>query len=270
MGVLQSRLFVGADPAVNEKLEACATGKPNEYSTHFTVNQRGEHIRLVQVALRRASNRNPNWKIPSFEVNGIYSPAFAKAVFAYKAVKGIKNYASKIDDIVGIKTIRSLDADEAEQNVLPLPVFPPDLPTHIPTKAITKRVFTKVDRSGGGQPNTTGEGDSKDILNAIKDLLGGVAEPNYWLGEEDMQKQKIEFIDEDLGVNINTFGDPLLVTTRTTEYVYKYGLKNAWVVVDTNFHVKTDIGIERREHTVTTVPRSEAEKKHVIVPPRPR
>lgn len=114
MGVLQSKLFNEGDPATLKKLEDCATGHPSEVNSHFRrghVNSKGEHIKKVQQALKNVQQNRPEFNIPDFDVNGVYDERFAKAVYVYKQKKDIRNYANKIDDIIGIKTIKSLDSD---------------------------------------------------------------------------------------------------------------------------------------------------------------
>lgn len=113
MGALASRLFTEGDAATVAKLENCATGRPTEMRSHFskTENNKGEHILRVQQALKRVQENEPDLGIPGFQVNGIYDANFAKAIATYKAKRNILNYAKKIDDIIGIKTIRSLDSD---------------------------------------------------------------------------------------------------------------------------------------------------------------
>lgn len=140
MAELTSTLFTQGDPAVVKKLEDCATGRPSEVASHFTTGQSGEHIRRVQQALKNVQDLEPQLGIPAFEVNGTYDQAFAKAVAHYKERRGILNYANKIDDIVGIKTIRSLDKDVKQRRQpapAPLPsrkpnVFPRPLPNCVP------------------------------------------------------------------------------------------------------------------------------------------
>lgn len=135
MGTLSSRLFVEGDPATVKKLEDCATGRPTEVISHFsqTANRNGEHVRRVQLALKQVQDRNPELAIPSFDVNGVYDAKFAKAIAVYKERRGIKNYANRIDDIVGIKTIRSLDKDV--NRPVPTPPPPPSPPPAPPPPA---------------------------------------------------------------------------------------------------------------------------------------
>lgn len=111
MAELTSRLFTEGDPAVVKKLDDCARGRPSEVASHFTVGDQGEHIRRVQVALQGVRANEPGLGIPSFDVNGEYDEDFAKAVARYKERRGILNWSGKVDAIVGIKTIRSLDND---------------------------------------------------------------------------------------------------------------------------------------------------------------
>jgi hypothetical protein len=140
MGELTSTLFTQGDPAVVKKLEDCATGRPHEVLSHFKNGQRGEHIRRVQQALKNVRDLEPQLGIPPFEVTGSYDDAFAKAVAHYKDRRRILNHANKIDDIVGIKTIRSLDKDVKQRRQTPpapLPavkpnVFPRPIPNCVP------------------------------------------------------------------------------------------------------------------------------------------
>jgi len=112
MGVLSSKLFTGEgiDDSTRQRLEDCALGG-NETLTHIAHGQRGEHVKRVQEALYRIRESDPSLGIPSFSVNGVYDPAFAHAVHVYKQRRNILNYRGRVDDIVGIKTIRSLDLD---------------------------------------------------------------------------------------------------------------------------------------------------------------
>jgi hypothetical protein len=103
--------------------------------SHFTLRQSGEHIRRVQQALKNVQEREPELGIPAFEVSGVYDEAFAKAIYVYKSKRGIRNYANKIDDIVGIKTIRSLDTDATRrkrEEPPPRPKKPSDFPRQLP------------------------------------------------------------------------------------------------------------------------------------------
>ena len=67
MGVLVSKLFTEGDSFTVQKLEDCATGRPNEVFSHFTQGQSGEHIRRVQQALKNAQDLDPDLAgIPPF------------------------------------------------------------------------------------------------------------------------------------------------------------------------------------------------------------
>ena len=115
MGVLVSKLLTGADQATTAKLEDCATGQPNEVASHFSEgqNKTGEHVSRVQQALQNIQKNEPGLGIPAFSVNGDYDSAFAKAIAVYKEKRNLRNFANKIDEVVGVKTIRRLDLDQA-------------------------------------------------------------------------------------------------------------------------------------------------------------
>jgi hypothetical protein len=127
MGVLTSTLFTDGDQVTVNKLEDCATGQPNEVQSHFSVGQRGEHIRRAQEALKSAQRADPSLGLPEFSVNAIYDQNFANAIFAYKTKRDIRNFANKIDEIVGIKTIRSLDQEQKSNPPRENPAVPPKL-----------------------------------------------------------------------------------------------------------------------------------------------
>ena len=132
MGVLTSKLFTSGDPAAAAKLEACATGVPNEISTHFAENgPGGEAVRKLQIALSHVAQANTSLGIPPFNIDGVYSKPFGDAVERYKSRRSIFNFAGRIDRIVGIKTIRALDKEEAALNdVIPDFPIPPIDPFH--------------------------------------------------------------------------------------------------------------------------------------------
>ena len=132
MGTLNSKLFTEGDPAVAKMLENCANGHPTQVQSHFskTDNRSGEHIRKVQTALQQIQESEPALNIPRFEVNGVYDAAFALAVAAYKRGRSIRNFADRIDDVIGIKTIRQMDDDIAQSpqpEPRPLPRVPADI-----------------------------------------------------------------------------------------------------------------------------------------------
>ena len=111
MATLTSKLFTTGDPATVKRLEDCSNGKPSEVRSHFTIGQQGDHVTKVQEALKSVQEANPSLGIPEFSVNGVYDQKFADAIAAYKAKRNIKNFANKIDNVVGINTIRSLDRE---------------------------------------------------------------------------------------------------------------------------------------------------------------
>lgn len=276
MSVLKSKLFILTDPSTSDKLEACATGQPNEWSTHFAVNANanGEHIRLVQKALKRVRSAEPSLGLPEITVDGKYSQNFANAVKIYKKGRGIKNVAGKIDDIVGIKTLRRLDED-VDDGIPPNPNPAPDPPFR--ESRITKRVFVRVERSGGGRG---GPEDEKDLLKGVQEFFNSFNDPEAAFGEEKAHERKVEIFEESFRVNLieqrqdikvtqsMTLGDPITLTIIKTEFVYKYGPGNPTVVMDIRRHVEHS-GMVIDRHEVETKSREEANKKILWTPPKP-
>jgi hypothetical protein len=141
MGVLKSPLFVNTPQPTNDKLEACATGKPNEVSTHFTIGETGEHVRLVKQALKDYATKHPDEITTPFTVDRTYDKNFATAIGQFKTTRKppLLNFAGKIDEIVGIKTIRALDDTAAPGPPAPKPPPPPP-----PQPVLAKRVNKKA------------------------------------------------------------------------------------------------------------------------------
>ena len=98
---LQSQLFRG-----DAKLEAAAVSD----SAHVVQGARGEHVRKIQQALIKLDGA-------TIAADGIYGPATAAAVRAYKKKRNIINraYQTQADDIVGKMTIASLDKELIEK-----------------------------------------------------------------------------------------------------------------------------------------------------------
>lgn len=92
---LQSQLF----HAVPE-LEAAAVSDP----AHIVQGARGDHVRRIQLALIQLDGA-------SIAPDGIYGPATAAAVAAFKRKRKILNFRGQIDDIVGKKTTAALDRE---------------------------------------------------------------------------------------------------------------------------------------------------------------
>jgi hypothetical protein len=140
MGELQSARFTQGEAAAVKRLEDCATGRPSEVASHFTVVQTNPAVTKLQEALKEVQQRNPGLGIPAFEVSGTYDQNFANAILAYKTKRDIRNFANKFDNIVGIKTIKSLDSEKGPKtNPAPPPdpkkkpgEFPRQLPNCVP------------------------------------------------------------------------------------------------------------------------------------------
>ncbi|NJN46969.1 MAG: peptidoglycan-binding protein [Candidatus Competibacteraceae bacterium] len=94
---LQSQLFRG-DP----KLEAAAVSDP----AHIMPGTGGDHVRKIQLALIQLNGA-------AITADGVYGPATAAAVLAFKQKRNIINrsYQTKADNIVGKMTIAALDRE---------------------------------------------------------------------------------------------------------------------------------------------------------------
>lgn len=94
---LQSQLFRG-DP----KLEAAAVSDP----AHIVPGARGEHVRKIQLALIQLDGA-------TIAPDGVYGPATAAAVLAFKQKRNIVNrsYQTTADNIVGKMTMAALDKE---------------------------------------------------------------------------------------------------------------------------------------------------------------
>lgn len=102
---LQSRLFSN-DP----KLEAAAVSD----AAHLVRGVRGDHVRKIQLALIQLDGA-------TIQADGIYGPATAAAVLAYKQKRNIINraYQSTADDIVGRMTIARMDGELSASDIVP-------------------------------------------------------------------------------------------------------------------------------------------------------
>jgi peptidoglycan hydrolase-like protein with peptidoglycan-binding domain len=94
---LKSRLFQG-----DQKLEQAA----KVHQAHIAMGASGDHVKKIQYAVSRL-NGEP------LEQDGKYGPLTSAAVLAYKKKRNIINssYQSQADDIVGVMTVASLDAE---------------------------------------------------------------------------------------------------------------------------------------------------------------
>ena len=103
---LQSKLFRG-----DLKLEAAATSDP----AHIVPGAKGEHVRKIQVALIKIDGAAINQ-------DGVYGPATAAAVLAYKKKRNIVNrsYQTQADNIVGKMTVVALDKEMREKEQAPI------------------------------------------------------------------------------------------------------------------------------------------------------
>lgn len=109
---LQSQLFGG-----DSKLENAAVSDP----AHIVQGARGDHVRKIQQALLQLDQVN-------LALDGVFGPATAAAVAAFKKKRNILNSQGKIDNIVGKKTTTALDDEMhklelASEKALPVPLL---------------------------------------------------------------------------------------------------------------------------------------------------
>lgn len=103
----------------NERLAACETTD----AAHVVLGERGEHVRLIQIALKAIDG----YAIAATELaNRQYGPSTANAVLAYKKKRNVINrsYQSSPDNVVGKMTIVSLDRDMLARQYTPRPITP--------------------------------------------------------------------------------------------------------------------------------------------------
>lgn len=105
MGLLKCKLFT--TPGEDSRLEACLVSDP----AHIIPNSVGEHVKKIQIALNRLS-KGAGRENFNLREDGKYGPKTAKAVKAYKNAPSrriLQSFQTTADDIVGKRTIQSLD-----------------------------------------------------------------------------------------------------------------------------------------------------------------
>jgi hypothetical protein len=102
---LQSQLFRG-----DSKLEGAAVSD----AAHIVQGARGEHVQKIQLALISLDGA-------VIDADGVYGPATAAAVLAYKRKRGIINRSrqTQADNIVGEMTIAALDREMVDKEKPP-------------------------------------------------------------------------------------------------------------------------------------------------------
>lgn len=113
---LTSKLFQG-----DSRLATCQL----DDTAHVTPGSVGDHVAKIQTALNRLGSIPIDPKELSEKR---YGSSTTNAVLAYKTAHRILNYANQIDNIVGKKTITSLDllvAEWEKKNLRPTPPVPP-------------------------------------------------------------------------------------------------------------------------------------------------
>lgn len=108
MGLLKCQLFQ-SPAAVRDRLEQCLLRDVD----HIIPGSKGEHVRVVQIALNRLSKGAGRENFNLTE-DGSYGPRTAAAVKAYKNAPSrriLQPTQKTADDIVGKRTIKSLDEE---------------------------------------------------------------------------------------------------------------------------------------------------------------
>jgi hypothetical protein len=109
--VLTCDLFINP---TSDPLESCAVNDAD----HITPGSTGDHVKRIQIALNTLSN-------VFLAIDGMYGPATAAAVVAFKEAQSPplrQTWESKADNIVGIRTIRALDAQMYAHDNSPQPM----------------------------------------------------------------------------------------------------------------------------------------------------
>jgi len=102
----------------SKRLAQCEISDP----AHVAPGDRGDHVRLIQLALGEIEAANID---PSELSQTRYGPSTAGAVLNYKTKRRIINraYQTSPDNIVGKMTIVSMDKDMLSLQTTPLPGF---------------------------------------------------------------------------------------------------------------------------------------------------
>ena len=109
---LRSKLFSG-----DSKLEPCAVADP----AHITPGAVGDHVGKIQQALMLIDGLTIN---PAELASRRYGPSTAAAVLAFKRKRNIIRNQTQVDNIVGIFTIKALDAEMLAKEQIPPPPGP--------------------------------------------------------------------------------------------------------------------------------------------------
>jgi hypothetical protein len=176
MGLLNSDLFSG-----DLKLEAAAVSD----AAHVIPGSAGDHVRKIQLALNQLDGANLN-------PDGMYGPATAAAVLAYKRARKIINdkYQTQADEIVGKMTIVALDRELLGQAdpkvVIGTPNYGPRQmlairgvaasapPTPFSMNAIVRgNPYRRANATNVGLPPSVPPGHAYEVSIAVTPLLAG-------------------------------------------------------------------------------------------------
>jgi hypothetical protein len=162
MGSLRSKQFT--KPAEDVKLEACLVSDP----AHIMRGAKGDHVKKIQDALNQLSTAG-------LVLDGCYGQKTAAAVKAYKDApsrKILQPWQTSADDIVGRRTIKSLDDEmfdlenQTSQYVSLTSLGSPHDHSKCPLEADKKtrinHLATPINPRGSGRKiNMGGEGETK-------------------------------------------------------------------------------------------------------------
>jgi peptidoglycan hydrolase-like protein with peptidoglycan-binding domain len=158
---LKSNLFAG-----DARLEACAASNPD----HVTPGATGPHVRKIQGAVMTLDGAN----IDQGELDTArYGPSTAAAVLAYKTKRDIVNrtYQSQADDIVGIMTIKALDAELLANQVEVVPQMRNKCPRNCGCRAQAAKSLVADALAGAAQLG------ARPAIAAMRDLGPGPGAP---------------------------------------------------------------------------------------------
>jgi peptidoglycan hydrolase-like protein with peptidoglycan-binding domain len=186
---LQSALFRG-----DSKLEAAAVLDP----AHIVQGAIGDHVRKIQLALIQLDGA-------TITADGIYGPATAAAVLAYKQKREIINrtYQTQADNIVGKMTMASLDKEMLAAELAPVllkPVHPPPSVPTVPPRGGVLLAFTIAGSGPTGltpvpvrPPSTPGPPPVRQVEVIIARGTTGSIQVDHGVGGQLVRSQQIHF-----------------------------------------------------------------------------
>jgi len=178
----------------DSKLEAAAVSD----TAHIMQGAVGDHVRKIQLALIQLDGA-------TITADGIYGPATANVVLAYKRKRNIINpsYQTQADNIVGKMTMAALDAEmlAAERTpVLLKPVHPPSRGPTVPPRGGLLLAFTIAGSGPRGltpvpvpPPSTPGPLPFRQVEVIIARGTTGSIQVDHGVGGKLVRSQQIHF-----------------------------------------------------------------------------